>query len=310
MAPHGEEPVEIVLNDQVFYHAGELAIPARPDAGVDMRKDPSGPGPRPDNGGDANKENHGEDDPMEGKSDRMSEFDLGALEIDLLEYDFNETLVLMTPSSFMSPTKEPPASQSPVESMSLVEAYERKGESKLLRESPRRGRIDESMRVAFLGTLPEEEWERYQSELERETGQVWTRVAVMESTWSIIRRYGTQSVMRVGLNQPIMREVIEKMMESTESDVMTESVTEESAEESPIMQGRPVRRARKGLKKYKSMRKLKERVNDKVTNPKVVKSKTTTVVMTLAKVSHPSEAGQGDAQGGREKENQVPPMLL
>ena len=31
--------------------------------------------PRPDNGGDANKENQGEDDLMEGKSDRMSKFD-------------------------------------------------------------------------------------------------------------------------------------------------------------------------------------------------------------------------------------------
>ena len=101
----------------------------------------------------------------------MSEFDLGALERDLLEYDFNESegsgvkepLVLMTPSSFMSPTKEPPASLSPVESMSLVEAHQRRGESKLLSESRRRRRIDESMRVAFLGTLPEEEWERYRA---------------------------------------------------------------------------------------------------------------------------------------------------
>ena len=99
--------------------------------------------------------------------------------------------------------------------------------------------------------------------------------------------------------------------ESTESDCLTESVMKESAEESPIMRSQPVRRAWKRLKKYKSMvRKLKERVNDKVTNPKIVNSKTTTVVMSLAKVSRPNETGQGDAQGGREKENQVPPMLL
>ena len=83
----------------------------------------------------------------------------------LLEYDFfeeegggvNETLVLMTPSSFVSPTKELPASLSPLESMSLVEAHQRRGESKQLTESPRRRRIDESMPVAFLGMLPEEE---------------------------------------------------------------------------------------------------------------------------------------------------------
>ena len=92
----------------------------------------------------------------------------------------------------------------------------------------------------------------------------------MESTWSIIRRDGTQSVMRVGLNQPIIRKVIEKMMESTESDCLTESVTEESAEESPIMRDQPIRRTKKGLRKYKSVvRKLRERVYDKVTNRKM-----------------------------------------
>ena len=47
----------------------------------------------------------------------------------------------------------------------------------------------------------------------------------MERTWDVIRRYGTQSVMKVGLNQPIMREVLEKIMNSVESDVLTESVT-------------------------------------------------------------------------------------
>ena len=80
----------------------------------------------------------------------------------------------------------------------------------------------------------------------------------MESTWSIIRRYDNQSVMRVGLNQPIMRETIENMVDSTESDGLTESFTEESAEERPIKRDQPIRRTKEGLKKYKSMvRKLK-----------------------------------------------------
>ena len=116
-----------------------------------------------------------------------------------------------------------------------------------------------------------------------------------------------------GVEPAIMREVLEKMMESTESDGLTESVTEENAEESPIVRVQPVKRARNGLRKYKSMvRKLKERVNDKVINPKIVKSTATTVVMSLAKVSRSNEAGQVDGvgQGGRERENQVPPMLL
>ena len=128
---------------------------------------------------------------MGGKGDKVSEFDLGALERDLLEYDINETedggtnetLVLMIFTIF------------------------------IYRE------------------LPEEEGERYQGALERKTGETWTRVAFMESTWGKIRRFGTHSVMRVGLNQPILSKITEKTVKSTES----ESVTEGSPEENPIM---------------------------------------------------------------------------
>ena len=70
-----------------------MTIPARSFSGVEMRQGPSGLGPKPDDGGkkeDANKENQGENNPMEGKGDKMREFDMGALERDLLEYDFNE----------------------------------------------------------------------------------------------------------------------------------------------------------------------------------------------------------------------------
>ena len=94
----------------------------------------------------------------------------------------------------------------------------------------------------FLRKLPEEEWEQYQDELERKFSETWMRVTFMESTWGIIQRYATQSVMRVVLNQPIMRELIEKMVESTESD----GLTEESAEESPIMRDQSNRRTKKG----------------------------------------------------------------
>ena len=117
----------------------------------------------------------------------------------------------------------------------------------------------------------------------------------------------------MGLNQPLMREVVEKIIESTESDGLTESVTEASAEESAIKRDQPIKSTRKGLRKFKSIvRKLKNRVNDKVTNPKIVKSKAATVVMSLAKVSRPNEVEQRDGvmHGGKEKENQVPSMLL
>ena len=56
------------------------------------------------------------------------------------------------------------------------------------------------------------------------------------------------------------------------------------------MRDQLVKRTKKGLRKYKSMvRKLKSSVNEKMTNPKVVKSKAAAVVMSLAKVSRPVE---------------------
>ena len=83
----------------------------------------------------------------------------------------------------------------------------------------------------------------------------------------MIRRYGTQSVMKVGLNQPIMRDVLGKLMSSAESDVQTESVSEDSVDEHQIMRKLPVRRAKKGLKR------LMGRTESKIMNQKVVKSK-------------------------------------
>ena len=240
--------------------------------------------------------------------------DLGALERYLLEYQFSEDdneevdgdLLLMTPSSFMSPTKEAPLSLSPVDQISLAMDYRRRDLQKLLHESPWRREIEETMMVSFLSTLPEEEWERYQSELERKTGVTWNRVTFMERTWDVIRRYGTQSVMKVGLNQPIMREVLEKTMNSVESDVLTESVTEDSADDQQITRKLPVRGAKKGLKR------LKGKTGSQAVNQKVVKSKASTVVASLARVARSGESGQGDGAtlAGGEKENLIPPMLL
>ena len=184
--------------------------------------------------------------------------------------------------------------------------YRSRDLQKLLHESPRRRKIEETKRVSFLSTLPEEEWERYHSELERKTGVTWNRVAFMERTWHLIRRYGTQSVMKVGLNQPIMREVLEKIMNSVESDVLTESVTEDSADDQQITRKVPVRRAKKGLNR------LKGKTGSRAVNQKVVKSKASTVVASLIRVARSGESGQGDGAtlAGGEKVNLIPPMLL
>ena len=62
----------------------------------------------------------------------------------------------------------------------------------------------------------------------------------------MIRRYGTQSIMKMGLNQPIMREVLEKIVNSVESDVLTEAVTEDSADDPQITRKYPSDELKKG----------------------------------------------------------------
>ena len=112
--------------------------------------------------------------------------------------------------------------------------------------------------------------------------------------------------MKLGLNQPIIREVLDKLMSSVESDVLTESVTEDSADDQQITRKLPVRRARKGLKR------LNGKTGSKSVNQKVVKLKASAVVASLARAARPSESGQGDGAtlAGGEKENLIPPMLL
>ena len=68
-------------------------------------------------------------------------------------------------------------------------------------------------------------------------------------------------------------------MSSVESDVLTESVTEDSADDQQITRKLPVRRARKGLKR------LKGKTGSKTMNPKVVKSKASAVVASLARAA-------------------------
>ena len=112
LSPYGDESVEFLVNDELFYHAGDLTVPARPDSGMDMQQGPSGPGPKPDTKDDERMDQ--DYDHMEGKGDKSDGLDLGALERDLLENQFSEdddgeidgNTLLMTPSSFMSPTRE------------------------------------------------------------------------------------------------------------------------------------------------------------------------------------------------------------
>ena len=44
-APHGDESVESLLFDEVFYHAGDMTVSARPDSGKHMHHGPCGSEP-------------------------------------------------------------------------------------------------------------------------------------------------------------------------------------------------------------------------------------------------------------------------
>ena len=159
---------------------------------MDSQQGPSGPRPKPDAGDDELMDQDDDDDDIEGKAGKPGETDLGALQRDLLEYRFSEdddgevdgSLLLMTPSSFMSPTKEASADLSPIDPISQARECRSRDPQKLLHESSKRRKIEESMRVSFLSTLPEEELERYQSELEGKTGATWSRVKFMERSYT------------------------------------------------------------------------------------------------------------------------------
>ena len=79
LAPCGDESVEILVNDELFYHAGDLTVPARPDSGMDQNQTRM-----------INELMDQDDDHMKGKGEKSGGLDLGALERDLLEYQFSE----------------------------------------------------------------------------------------------------------------------------------------------------------------------------------------------------------------------------
>ena len=82
----------------------------------------------------------------------------------------------------------------------------------------------------------EEEWEVHHRDHESRTGCKLDRVAFMEEVWTVIQSYGTQSILKTGLNQPLMREVLDKLdeCEGRLSELLIDSATDESEANSPI----------------------------------------------------------------------------
>ena len=134
----------------------------------------------------------------------------------------------MEPPSAFAMKRNLPESSSPVNT--------KDNEQRLLMESPRRRRIEGAARVLFLGTLPEEEWEVHHRDHENRTGCRLDRVAFIEEGWIVVQNYGTQSILKIGLNRPLMREVLDKLdeCEGRLSELLIDSATDESESNSAI----------------------------------------------------------------------------
>ena len=58
----------------------------------------------------------------------------------------------------------------------------------------------------------------------------------MEEVWTVVQSYGTQSILKIGLNRPLMWEVLDKLneCEGRLSELLIDSATDESEANSPI----------------------------------------------------------------------------
>ena len=81
-----------------------------------------------------------------------------------------------------------------------------------------------------------EEWEVHHMDYENRTGCNMDRVASMEDFWTVVQCYGTQSMLKTGLNRPLRQEAIDKLDECEEglSELLIDLATDESEISSPI----------------------------------------------------------------------------
>ena len=209
LAPFGYEEIKVVHGEEEDESAGRLIIPKFPEGaktemqGPSSSRDTSG-GNDGQGGSRRSEEPMQEDlDQAEKEDDKASTGGISSLDFNLFS-DFennadalettepaNET-ILEPPSAFADIKRNLPESSSPGNS--------KDNEQRLLMESPRRRRIEGAARVPFLGTLPEEEWEVHHRYHEIRMGCRLDRVAFMEEAWTVAQSYGTQFILKIGLN--------------------------------------------------------------------------------------------------------------
>ena len=248
LAPFGCEEIKVVHGEEEDRSAGTLLIPRFPEGADNDEQGPSSSNKDKSEGDDGQGGSRQTEEPLQqdadqahGEDDRASTGGTSSLDFNIFSDLENNADTLETtepaddgistlelPSAFMEMKRNLPESSSPGNS--------RNNDQRILMESPRRRRIEASARVTFLGTLPEEEWEVHHRDYESRTGCKLDRVAFMEEVWTVVQSYGTQSILKTGLNQPLMREVLDKLdeCEGRLSELLIDSATDESEANSPI----------------------------------------------------------------------------
>ena len=349
LAPFGCEEIKVVHGEEEDRSAGTLIIPKFPERADTEKQGPSSSKRNTSEGDDGQGGSRQTEEPMQqdanqagGEDDRasqggvssldfnfnLSDFENNADTLEATESAYEGTSTLKPPSAFTEKKRNLP------ESSSLGNS--KNSEQRLLMESPRRRRIEGSARVPFLGTLPEEEWEVHHRDHENMMGCRLDRVAFMEEVWTVVQCYGTQSILKTGLNRPLMREVLDKLdeCEGRLSELLIDSATDESEANSPIRmtpqddKGEVVylSRTRKGTMRSKlvidKINEMKMMLGSKVIPRRIgktnVDSEISIKAVTSAKrkrVEEVMDLGQGDYQlPGTDKMltdlAMVPPILM
>ena len=247
LAPFGYEEIKVVHGDEEDKSAGRLIIPKFPEGAKTEKQGPSksrdaSEGDDGQGGSRRSGEPMQEDpDQVEKEDDKASTGGVSSLDFNFLsDFENNaDTLEATEPANEGTSTLEPPSGFAEMNRKlpeSSSPGNSKDNEQRLLMESPKRRRIEGAARVTFLGTLPEEEWEVHHRDHENRTGCRLDRVAFMEEVWLVVQSYGTQSILKVGLNRPLMREVLDKLdeCEGRLSELLIDSATDESEANSPI----------------------------------------------------------------------------
>ena len=248
LAPFGCEEIEVVNGEEEDKSAGILIIQKFPEWAETEKQGPSRSKKDTSEGDDGQGGSRRTEEPMQQGKDQADREDDKASTGGISSLDFNflsdfennaDTLEVAEPADEGTSTLELPPAFREMERNLPESSYpgnSKDNEQRLLMEPPRRRRIEGAARVPFLGTLPEEGWEVHHRDHENGTGCRLDRAAFMEEVWTVVQSYGTQSILKEGLNRPLMREVLDKLdeCEGRLSELLIDSATVECEVNSPI----------------------------------------------------------------------------